>query len=71
MNERTYILSEALRVAVEALQTYASAPRGLPGGSYSAMYFDAGNHAEEALAKIGKLLDKLGYRGGGEEGNVL
>lgn len=71
MSRQELKMSEALVVAVKALQQYAGTPRRLPEGTYSATFYDHGDTAARALAQISRLLEEAGYRGDGDaEGNV-
>lgn len=65
-----YIVSEALKVAVEALVKYSNKTHGDHRGTYSASYFDGGSTAEEALSKIHSLMERVNRGPNGDEGNL-
>lgn len=70
MNHTMYYMSEALKVAVVALNHYATVPRNTQGGAYYSTWGDSGNEANKALDEISKLLEKAGYRGDGDAGSL-
>lgn len=70
MNHTMYYMSEALKIAVTALQQYAVVPHKLQGGAYYSTYSDTGNAANQALDEISRLLEKAGYQGGGDAGSL-